>query len=133
MYCSSCGGQIGEGLNFCSRCGKRVQELRAATPSAADNLIGALGYVGGGGFLGFFIMLAVLLKKGIPPEFLTLMAALYLATLFGICFLILRQGNMLSGKTKRSEAAPADGYSPPSLRPATTAHSMSPAIMASVQ
>ena len=121
MFCSSCGSQIGEGLNFCSRCGKRVQELPAVTSTAVSNLHGALGYVGGGGFMGFVIVLAMMLKRGVPAEFLTGIAFLYLMTLFGICFLILRQGEFFSEKKKRSQAETSDHHSAPVLRPLTTA------------
>jgi hypothetical protein len=121
MYCSSCGSQIGEGLNFCSRCGKRVQELQTAAPNAADNLYGGLGYIGAGGFVGFVVILAILLKRGVPPEFVTAIAFLYLATLFGICFMVLRQAEFFSGKKERSDGAAADHHSPQVLRPVITA------------
>src|SRR5687767_5453601 len=117
MFCSTCGGQIGEGLSFCSRCGKRVQEQLAAPSTApATNLYSALGYVGGGGFMGFIIVLAMLLKRGVPPEFVTGIAFLYLATLFGICFMILRQAEFFGGKKTRSEGS-ANQSSPQVLRP----------------
>jgi hypothetical protein len=39
MYCSRCGGLIGEELNFCSRCGERADKNELAETSKNQNNI----------------------------------------------------------------------------------------------
>src|SRR5688500_538006 len=89
MFCSGCGVELEQGLNYCKRCGNRVGgDERSAV---AQNLSSALGYIGGFGLLGLMLGAFMLSKAGMPSEVIGIISIVYLATLFGICFLILRQ------------------------------------------
>lgn len=90
MFCSSCGNQLNAGLNYCNRCGKPVARNDADT-RAAGNFSESLSYVGGGGFACFIFVVLIMVKNQVPPDTVFKIAFLYLATLFSICYMILRQ------------------------------------------
>jgi uncharacterized membrane protein YvbJ len=123
MFCAGCGTQILEGLNFCSRCGRRVAESNISRTSLAGNLTMAAGYVGGAGFLGFLFIVLIFSKSGMPSNQLIPIAFFYFASLFGICYLILRQASIFAGKKDVVESYPRGETSadPTYLRPTTTA------------
>jgi hypothetical protein len=120
MFCSGCGTELEAGLNFCKRCGKAVGG--ADLGRVGLNLTNALGAIGVFGFLGFALMLYLMLRSPIiPPGTILGVAGLYLATLFGICYLILRQTSAFT-LTRASRNAHSDDSSgsPVYLRPAST-------------
>ncbi|MEJ7622405.1 MAG: hypothetical protein WKF34_00275 [Pyrinomonadaceae bacterium] len=119
MYCSGCGTEVEAGLNFCKRCGNRVGG--AESSSVAENLSRSLGYIGGFGLVALMIGAFLLVKANVAPEALVLISIFYLATLFGICFLILRQtAGLSSGNTVRSDNRQQDAAAA-YLKPVTTA------------
>ena len=96
MYCSRCSASISEDLNFCRSCGERVNKNDLAETSKKqsemlDNLAIALICVGCGGMLFLVGLVAVLLEKTIPNQLIVLLAGMYLAAWFGICFKLLGQ------------------------------------------
>lgn len=118
MYCSRCSASISEDLNFCSTCGERVNKTELAETSKKqsemlDNLAITLICVGCGGMLFLVGLVAVLLEKTIPNQLIVLLAAMYLAAWFGICFKLLGQisklvdANLDERKQQRSEIKPA--------------------------
>ena len=121
MYCSGCGTEISSELNYCKRCGSRVPKSESA--SVAENLSKAISYIGGFGLLGFIVAVLMMVRRGVVPDTaLVLISFFYLATLFGICFLILRQTAPFAGRKQNNlnrdlQAAEAPAY----LSPATTA------------
>jgi hypothetical protein len=123
MFCAGCGTQILEGLNYCSRCGRRVAESNISQTSLASNLTTAAGYVGSAGFLGFLFVVLVFSKSGMPSNQLIPIAFFYFASLFGICYLILRQASIFAGKQDLVEPRSHGEKSadPTYLRPTTTA------------
>lgn len=122
MYCSGCGTQLQADLNYCNRCGHPVAAgLESERASIAESLSSSLGYVGGFGFLSFVFLVLVLVKNGIPGNQIIPIAFFYFAALFGICFLILRQTELLSGKISfRRRVDPAVGEIHPYTRPVDT-------------
>ncbi len=114
MYCSGCANLIDAGLNYCSRCGAAVS--RPNDKAGKEGLSSALGYIGGFGMFGFFAVMMVLVKNGIGEDTIVKIAFLYLAALFGICFMILRQTGAGFSFGKRIEP-----IKPAELRPLTTA------------
>jgi hypothetical protein len=121
MYCSNCGSQIKPELNYCSRCGTKVAKNDAENSSMAENLSAALGYIGGFGLIGFIFVALVLVKNGVPANALAAISFFYLATLFGICFLILRQTANFSGKTSAKNKDFHNNFQAEQLGAATTA------------
>lgn len=121
MFCSGCGTQIQEGLNYCSRCGRRIdRDTPDALAAMSSSVIAA--YTGGVGFLAFIFVVLILAKNGFPSGDMTKIAFLYFAALFGICFLILRQGSFkTTGTLPRSVDANGDPAAPVYLRPTATA------------
>jgi zinc-ribbon domain len=99
MYCSNCGTKIKPELNYCNYCGTKVSKVELETQKTiAENLSSAVGYIGGFGLLGFIFVALILVKNGVHPTALTFISLFYLASLFGICFLIILQIASLTKK-----------------------------------
>ena len=92
MYCERCGKQIEEALNFCNACGAQLRKKeKSEQQSVLNTLITALIVVCTAG-LGVLVgLMAILLDKLQNPEPAFIFAIFYLATLFGIAFMLMRQ------------------------------------------
>ena len=103
MYCDRCGKQIEEALNFCNACGAQLRKEKGEQQSVLNTLIIALIVVSTAG-LGVLVgLMAILLDKLSNPEPAFIFALFYLATLFGIAFMILRQiSRVIDAKLERS-------------------------------
>lgn len=124
MYCSGCGVQMQDDLNYCNRCGSKVPKSDAA--SVAEILSQSVAYVGGFGLLAFIFVLLILVKKGVEMNALVPISFFYLAALFGICFLLIRQAAVFVGKSTSTKPAEKDASQPTYLRPVTTAQLKEP-------
>lgn len=90
-YCERCGKQIDDALNFCNACGAQLRKEKSEQQSVLNTLITALIVVCTAG-LGVLVgLMAILLDKLQKPEPAFIFALFYLATLFGIAFMIMRQ------------------------------------------
>ncbi len=101
MYCATCGSLIDEKLNYCNRCGNRVakDELvkqTAVTASVLKSLSVSTGWVGVVGLGGLIGLIAILVNNHVVPELIAILSLLFLATTFGICFLLTRQISRLT-------------------------------------
>jgi hypothetical protein len=95
MYCERCGKQIEEALNFCNACGAQLRKEKSEQQSVLNTMITALIVVCTAG-LGVLVgLMAILLDKLQNPEPAFIFALFYLATLFGIAFMIMRQVSKL--------------------------------------
>ncbi len=113
MFCSNCGNQLNIGLNYCNRCGTPISANELKTDkSVTESLSETISYIGGGGLIGFIFIVLVLVKKEVPQQTLIAISFFYLATLFGICFLIIQHIKNLS-KNFSAERKEADDYLPP--------------------
>jgi uncharacterized membrane protein YvbJ len=106
MFCQKCGNSVDEHLSYCNRCGSKLfnedVSPQATANSVATNLSMAVGFTGLGG-LGILVgLIAVLLKNNATPGLIGIIATLYLAVLFGICFLMIQQ---ISRLTKLSQSS----------------------------
>lgn len=100
MYCSTCGTLINTELNYCNRCGARVDKLATVENSSAGYLSMATGFVGLGG-LGLTVgLIAMLLKNGVAPQVIVMLALAFLATVFGISFMMIRQLSQMTGASQ---------------------------------
>ncbi len=102
MYCSTCATEINAGLNYCKRCGARVDKLALGgnKSEALQYLSMATGFVGLGG-LGLTVgLIAILLKFGARSEVVVMLTFAFLSAVFGICFLMIQQ---ISSMTKPSD------------------------------
>jgi hypothetical protein len=118
MFCSGCGTQIQSGLNYCSRCGRRVAEDEKSVgilsnPTAIAGMVGAIG------FIAYIPVLRILTRSGIAPDAIIPITFVYFLAVFGLCFMFLRRGSHASRRSNaeiKSESAEVN-Y----LRPGTTA------------
>ncbi|MEO8574535.1 MAG: hypothetical protein ABI481_11235 [Pyrinomonadaceae bacterium] len=96
MYCERCGKQIDESLNYCNACGTQLRrENSPPQKSLTAFMIAALAFTTILGLIvlaGFVITLIDRVKN---PEPVFVFAIAYLAVLFGICFMIMRQVSKL--------------------------------------
>jgi hypothetical protein len=100
MYCSTCGTEIKAELNYCSRCGARADKLAVGDKSEAlESLSMSTCFVGLGG-LGLTVgLIAILLNYNVTPQVIVILSIAFLATVFGISFLMIQQ---ISRMTKSS-------------------------------
>lgn len=113
MFCSGCGTQIQPGLNYCSRCGRRVAVDEKPGRHRTNPLVIA-GNTAGVGFVAYIFVLLMLTKNGAAPNIFIPLTFFYFAALFGICIMILQYG-----RPREIDEKPAE--EPEYLRPATTA------------
>src|SRR5688572_17067328 len=94
MYCSNCGNSVSEKLNYCNSCGERVakEDDEHATPGTMlNNILTTIFFTAVLGFGILVALVAVLLRGEVIPQIIGIIAVTYLATVFGICFALLRQ------------------------------------------
>ena len=119
MFCAGCGSQIQSGLNYCSRCGRRVADDSKPVKAARTNALVIAGNTAGVGFVGFIFILLILTKNAVLPNLFIPITFFYFLALFGICFMILRMGIAAergSPATTSGDQAPVEAY----LGPVTT-------------
>ncbi len=93
MYCSTCGTLINTELNYCNRCGAKVDKLAVGEnkSEALQYLSMATGFVGLGG-LGLTVgLIAILLNFSVHSEVVVVLALAFLTAVFGISFLMIQQ------------------------------------------
>ncbi len=92
MYCSTCGTEIKAELNYCSRCGARVDKIAVGNKSETlEYLSMATGFVGLGG-LGLTVgLIAILLNYSVAPQVIVIITLAFLSAVFGISFLMVQQ------------------------------------------
>lgn len=121
MYCSGCGTQLQSGLVYCSRCGRRVAE-DLASGSWFSNPITATAVIAGVGFFMFMVVIRTLTRSQLPPGLFVPISFFYFASLFGICFMVLRYGSKTNKEPKSEKAFDTGELAPPAyLSPVTTA------------
>ena len=106
MYCSTCGTEIKAELNYCNRCGARVDKLATAgnKSEALEYMSMATGFVGLGG-LGLTVgLIAILLNYNVIPQVIVMLTFAFLSTVFGISYLMLQQISRMA-KSSSSEKA----------------------------
>jgi hypothetical protein len=108
--------QITDGLNYCSRCGRRVVEEASASHQRGP--LAVAGILAGIGFVAYIFVLLILTRSGIEPRSYVPITFFYFAALFGLCFMFLRQ----SSPGPRSRGVFQETTAQPEyLKPATTA------------
>lgn len=119
MYCSGCGTEIQAGLNYCSRCGRRIAETQKPFVSARTNPLVVAGQTAGVGFIAFIFVMLVLVRYGVPGNNIIPIAFFYFAALFGLCAMFLKYGSAQRGARDVENAA--ESAERAYLRPVTTA------------
>ncbi len=125
MYCPDCGKTVNAKLKYCNGCGGRLSretEDKDGTPGKMlDNILTTLFLTVMFGFGILVGLVAVLLGNGVPTEFVTMIVIAYLAAIFGVCLMLVKQVPKLIDAKLRSLNAASDAPSQAQLRPLTTA------------
>ncbi len=101
MYCSNCGNKIKKGLNYCNACGARIVDLeKEKSSSNVENISTAIGFIGVAGLAGFVFLVKMLLDYNVLEGPMVIILIAYLATVFGISFMLIKQ---LSPKKETSD------------------------------
>src|SRR5688572_29687243 len=121
MYCSGCASEIQTGLNYCSRCGRRVVEESKRGSVRTNPLVIVVNTVGVG-VVAFIFVLLVLVRNGITGDVLFGITLVYFGALVVICMMLFWQARVLA----RDKIAELRHSEPAYIRPATTAQLMEP-------
>lgn len=110
MYCAKCGNAITAELKYCKNCGEKLarDEDKDSTPGKMlDNILTTLFLVVMFG-LGILVgLVAVLLNSNVETRVVVLIAIVYLAAVFGICYTLLSQvPKLIDAKLNRNIASP---------------------------
>lgn len=106
MFCSKCGNQINQSLNYCNICGAKTAKSDEDEGKVLplNSLITTIAFVVIGG-LGILIgLLAMLLKQGVSNEAVGIIAFLYLASLTAISFSLIRVMTKLIDSNAKEKA-----------------------------
>ena len=108
MFCATCGTPIIQNLNYCNRCGARVEKLATTDNASATGYLSmATGFVGLGG-LGLTVgLISLLLKHGINSEVVVMLAIAFLVTVFGMTFMMIRQIARMTATDQISNVKPS--------------------------
>ncbi len=129
MYCATCGSLLNQELNYCNRCGARVDKLAVSEnkSEALQYLSMATGFVGLGG-LGLTVgLIAILLNFSVQSEVVVMLALAFLAAVFGISFLMIQQ---ISRMTNASQPSSKNVFENSQLSSPNTAQLEEPRIPA---
>jgi membrane-bound ClpP family serine protease len=95
--------------------------------SVAENMSVGVSYVGGFGLIAYIFVMLAMVKSNVEPQALIIISFFYLAALFGMVFLMIRQSAMFTKKNAVNRTEVNDQPPPTYLRPATTAQLSEPA------
>lgn len=131
MFCERCGESINEEVNFCKSCGTRVNKTEVAEivskkDKMVDNLAIALIFVflfSLGAFMG---LMALLLDKGVEHRTIMLVSLFFLATVFGISYMLIQQISKLVDFSIVSKQNTKKEFVPHQINPVITAQLDSP-------
>lgn len=114
MYCSNCGQTLKANLNYCNSCGTRVErsELIVSNSSSKPFAVAAA-VIGGGGLLGFFPVLKILLESRLDQPAILLMLVAYLVTVFLMFAVLVGHVWKHSGNIRVKGGREDDEYVPP--------------------
>src|SRR5688572_228551 len=96
MFCPNCGETVNKNLKYCKSCGERLSKATEIDKDGMpgkmlDNILTTVFLVVMFG-LGILVgLVAVLLGNNLEPKFVVLISIAYLAAVFGICFILLRE------------------------------------------
>lgn len=122
MFCSTCGNQINENLNFCNNCGARIDSGSVEIQGNSYGLISTaiFGLLGIIELFGFIFLAIKLLEKNLDPGFVFVLLALYVAAVLGISFLVFKQTSNQNFKARKKEKT-NENNAPKKLQAVSTA------------
>ncbi len=120
MYCANCGNQIKPELNYCNRCGGKIEKTEN-NQTAFQSISTAIGFVGLGGMIVILIFALKLLKENVDISAVIAIIGMFLATILAIIYMTIRLMPQYLDKSKTSEKSFPDFVPPNSLSSAKTA------------
>src|SRR5688500_17718976 len=124
MYCSNCGNSVNKKLKYCNSCGERLekQESKNSTPGEMlETILETVLWTSLSAFGILIGLVAVLLRSDVMPQLVVVIAIAYLATVFGICFTLLRQIQKLVDARLNASRSEEEYAPPAALYTKTTA------------
>lgn len=125
MFCPNCGTTVNKKLKYCNACGERLSKAgevdKDGTPGKMlDNILTTLFLVVMFG-LGILVgLVAVLLANNVYPQFVAIITIAYLAVIFAICSMLLRQVPKLIDAKLKMSVATDELFAPRQLEPVIT-------------
>lgn len=127
MYCPSCGNEIQNALNFCNRCGGKIEKLEPATAvSKFQSIATTVTVIGLGGMIAIVILSLKLLKEGVDIAAIIPIIGMFLLTILAITYMVIKLVPRSSEKSGSKEIAKSEYEAPRSLPGANTARLESP-------
>ncbi len=120
MYCANCGNQIKPELNYCNRCGGKIEKTEN-NQTAFQSISTAVTFVGLGGMILILIFALKLLKENVDISAVIAIIGMFLATILAIIYMTIRLMPQYLDKSKTSEKSFSDFVPPNSLSSANTA------------
>jgi hypothetical protein len=101
MFCQKCGTLINANLNYCNSCGTKVKKEKVKKEdeekdSPLNSLMTTLTFLGVFGLGILVALVSILLDKVEKKELIVMIVFAYLAALFGICFMLIKQISKLT-------------------------------------
>lgn len=122
MYCPSCGNQIKDALNFCNRCGGKIEKSKNSdVQSKYQNIAGVVGAVGLGGMIAIVIFALKLLKEGVDIGAIGVIIGMFLITILAIIYMVITLIPKYLEKPSSQEIAQTEYVAPRNLSAANTA------------
>lgn len=126
MHCPNCGSIVNKKLQYCNSCGERLSKAAEIDKDGMpgkmlDNILTTLFLIVMFG-LGILVgLVAVLLGNNIEPKFVVFIVIAYVAAIFGVCFMLVKQvPKLIDARLKASNFADKD-REPARLTPLSTA------------
>ena len=123
MYCSTCGRQIQENLNYCNNCGARNEKSALVVGNSSSRIFGIAGaFVGMVGLVGFIEVLKILLRSTLESPAIIAILIAYLVTVFFMFAVMIGHVWKNSGDIRiKAKDRQDDLRSPPAFRGVNTA------------
>lgn len=122
MYCPSCGNQIQTALNYCNRCGGKIEKSNPKEIQAKYQSIStAVGVVGLGGMIALVVLSLKLLKENVEIGALIVIVAMFLFAILAMIYMVIRFMPQYLESPKSGRIAETEYVAPGSLTAANTA------------
>jgi uncharacterized membrane protein YvbJ len=122
MFCANCGNQIKPELNYCNRCGGKIEKINGEyTQTSFQSISTVIGVVGLGGMIVILIFALKLLKENVDISAIVVIIAMFLATILAIIYMTIRLMPQYLDQPKTNEKSFPDFVPPNQLGSAKTA------------
>lgn len=122
MYCANCGNAIKPELNYCNRCGGKIEKtLKENSEANFQSVSTVTGFVGLGGLIVILIFALKLLDKGVDISAVVVIIAMFLATILTIIYMTIRLMPQYADKSAKFENKSSEFVPPQYLNSVNTA------------